>query len=232
MNTAKGSKKRISPAISKTTVEKKYNKNNNNKLKTRTPKNLLLAYTYFLNDQHSSKVIIGFSTETFEAEIIFHRFKECPIYISFKEWEKYFINFKKLEEKRSADQTELLINLEDNKSKALTKILVNFTLDNDNNKIFAMFKNEHQHFLNIIEFMNVVMSYNNNASNNVKEYFNKYMEKCKAKSLFQLSFDDYYIPMNLSHVHCNYSRLFFEIPLYCSSKLFENLININFNIEM
>lgn len=239
MNTAKEIKKRNSSAKNKEMNKNKCKKSGNDKLNMNIPKNLLLAYTYFLNDKHTCKVIIGFSAETFEAQIIFHRFKDIPVYISFNEWEKYFTNFKQLDKKRCADETQLLQDLLESidvKTTITTKVIVNFTLKNDNsnnnnNKIFPMFQNEYQHFLNIIEFLNVVMCYNNTASANVREYFNKYMEKCKAKNLFQLSFDEYYIPMNLSHVHCNYSRLFFEIPLYCSGKLFENLIT-SLNIEM
>lgn len=232
MNTVKETRKRNSSEGIKTTDEKKTRKKSND-----IPKNLLLAYTYFLNEQHTCKIVIGFCAETFEAEIIFHRVKETPIYITFKEWENYFNNFKKIEGSTTTtnDDEFLAALIEKIDAKNTTKTLLNFTWDNDNNnnkKLFALFKKEYTQYVNIIEFLNVVMCYNNNAVGNIKKYFTKYLEKCKAKTLFQLSFDDYYIPMEYSHVHCNYSRLFFEIPIFCSSKLFENILKINFNVEM
>lgn len=225
MNTpVKDNRKRNSSAKSTTSETKRRNK------LSIIPKNLLLAYTYFLNEKHTCKVIIGFDVETFEAEIILHRCNEVPTYISFKEWEFFFAKFKQLNEE---EQKGLTINddqlvdklLENFVLKSTTKMMLNFTLNDYDNKVFTLFKNEHEQFLNIVEFLNIVMCYNSNASNNVREYFNKYMEKCRTKNLLQLTLDDYYIPMQMSHVHCNYSRLFFEIPLYCSMKLFQNVIN-------
>jgi len=63
------------------------------------------------------------------------------------------------------------------------------------------------------------MLYNQGAINSISFYFKTYLERCIQKNKTFLNVDDYF-ELNVSgQIILNYSRLFYEIPIYCKNKL-------------
>lgn len=176
--------------------------------------NLLLNYTYHLDDCHNRKIVLGFDPSSFEAKIVFHRHGLFPVSASFSEWSAVYKHLNelktKMEETLPANQLEL--NNEH-------RIPIN------NNSSIILKQTELYKLFELLTFFNIIMYHNNNASDSVKEYYKKYAEKCKGKSVLTLTCEDFFIPSRTSYVHLNYSRLFYEIPLFCINNLIFDTIN-------
>jgi hypothetical protein len=179
-----------------------------------TPNSLLLAYTYFLNNQQTCKVIFGFDVNTYQAVIIFQRNNFAPLMLNFDEW-THFFNIQK--EETSTDEIH-------NNREALVEPLHN--LEFSSVKTFTLKQNEYEIMEKMINFINAVMIYNCNAQGTVKEYIESYIAKCIERNIHELPYEDCYIPMQISFIHCNYSRLFYEIPIFLKNKILEKLTNV------
>lgn len=175
--------------------------------------NLLLNYTYHLDDCHNSKVILGFDPTSFEAKIVFHQHGRLPVSTTYPGWTTvfhYLCNLKGQFELLPPNQEAL---------KQEHKIPI------DGSSSISLKQPELCKLFEILTFINIVMYHNSNASDSVKEYYKKYAEKCKEKNQLTLSSEDFFIPSRTSYVHLNYSRLFYELPIFCINNLIFDTIN-------
>lgn len=169
--------------------------------------NLLLSYIYFLDKKQTIKIQIGFNIENFAATIIFQRQNKVISELNYLEWYEFYREFKNNQAKLNSKGFLLTFNHAD-RTKKLTLQLDQYT-----------------HFCLMLDFIQAVMSYNNGAELNVREYVFKYFERCIEKNKLRLEQEDFYIPMSLHIAQCNYSRLFYEIPMFLSEKISWSIIN-------
>lgn len=169
---------------------------------------VLLNYTYYLDECQNRKVMLGFDPLTFQAKIVFHLHGRFPVSAFYTAWVALYNHLKKLKSELNDDN--LPLNQETLKKQH--KIPV------DNGSI-TLQQQELYKLLDMTEFLNIVMYHNNNASGNVKEYYTKYIQKCKEKNVIKLADEDFFIPAHTSYVHINYSRLFYEIPMFYSGNI-------------
>lgn len=170
--------------------------------------NLLLNYTYYLDHYHNWKVALGFDPFSFEAKIVFHHHGRFPVSTSYSGWaalHSYLTNLKGeiITDTLPANQEEL--KKEYRIPVGTGSILLTY------NELYKLF--------DLLDFFNIVMFHNNNASESVKEYYKEYVKKCQEKNVLSLSNEYFFIPSRSSYVHINYSRLYYEIPLYCSANI-------------
>lgn len=162
-----------------------------------TNKTLLLAYTYFLNKEHTLAVSTGFDSESCKTSILFQR-----IYNNQTSFYKYnYDEWKKL-------------------NKLSMKYLYDKTCSNAESaqKFFIFNEEEEGNLHNISDFINSVITYNKSAEDFVKAYVTKYINTCMEKQQLKLQ-NEIYMPHGYYNVQCNYSRLFFEIPIMLKEKI-------------
>lgn len=169
--------------------------------------NVLLNYTYYLDNSHNRKVVLGFDTYTFEAKIIFSLDRQTPVSADHTAWTTAYNRLKILKDENGEDLPCNQLGL---KRK--------FQIPIGNAKIGLGFLDLLSMF-EMMDFFNIVMHHNNNASESVKEYYKQYTDKCRQKNVMKLPNDDFFIPLRTSYVHINYSRLFYEIPMFCSTSI-------------
>lgn len=177
--------------------------------------NLLLSYTYYLDHCHNQKITLGFDTFSFEAKIVFHRHGRLPVSTFYSGWQAVY---KHLTDLKGELYTA---TVPANQEELLTEYKIPVDLGSVHLTLSELYN-----IFDILDFLNIVMFHNNNAVESVKEYYKKYCEKCKSRNLILLSNEDFFIPSRTSYVHLNYSRLFFEIPLYCNINIIFDVITI------
>lgn len=167
--------------------------------------NMLLAYTYFLNEAHTVKIVVGFHTELLEATISLHRIGKKLIFINYEDWLEFYQQFH-LHPKNKVSCLQFGIKARKPRS-------------------FVLRDEEIDKFRNLFDFIHLVMVYNKNAEGCVKDYVRKYIRTCVENQQNILK-DEIYIPLNRFNVQCNYSRLFYEIP-FLLKELIVKYLNIN-----
>lgn len=168
---------------------------------------LLLAYTYYLDKKQTLKIQIGFDIENFTATITFHRHQKLICRMNYLEYYAFYNEF--VHGQKKLTNKGYLLNFESNGRK----------------KKITLKMEEYMRFSLMQDFIKAVMSYNSGAELNVQEYISKYIEKCIEKDKLVLEQEDFYIPMSLHIAQCNYSRLFYEIPLFLQTKIYFATIN-------
>lgn len=187
--------------------------------------NLLLAYTYFLNESSTKYIGIGFNSETLLPNLIIRSSKK-EICLSTLDWITFYTSL----------QEESTTDVDDQTRKNKKKLIVKKTQENefvfrfDKEKI-SLTSDEWEKFKTFVNFFNSVMLYNHSAINVINFYINNYLEKCLQNNKKCLDVKEYFEPNMVGQVCLNYSRLFYEIPIYCKNKINNQLyFNINFNV--
>jgi len=185
--------------------------------------NLLLSHTYFLNDQHTSYITIGYNIETFKPVIILYKntvFHE----LSTDAWTTIVYN--NLEMIRNHFYSENSISFVE-----LPKIDGNcdVKLTCRNNERHILFTNGHKKIiLNFEEwervsawssFLQSYIMWSETNWQDVWNYYNLYTMKCFDQKTFSLEMKDFFIPPVIGYNYFNYSRLFNEIPILCKNKI-------------
>lgn len=171
--------------------------------------NLLLNYTYYLDDYHNRKVILGFDPQTFKAKIVFHLHGRFPVSADFIEWSSLYPFLNKLQQTLSSDEEPA--DLEKKNTRKQYKI----PIGGEGNSIILHYS-EILKLFNLMEWFNLVMFHNNNAVDSVKNFYKLYCEKCKEKGVVKLTAKDFFLPVTPSYMYVNYTRLFNEIPSVCN----------------
>lgn len=169
--------------------------------------NLLLSYTYFLNKSHTLKISVGFDCETFEASCIFHRIGKRKIVLKYHEWNKFYYQF------NAKLNMQMIKDIKESLHHGLRSV---------NGQSISINKEEAELFYNLNDFIEAVMTQYKSAELNVKEYVVEYLKLCDEQKVLRLQ-KEIYIPIQRFNVQCNYSRLFFEIPVMLKQKICNNL---------
>jgi hypothetical protein len=171
--------------------------------------NLLLSYTYFLNSIGTKHVSTGFNCNNLETCFVL-RGNSKEIILSCEEWLQLYLNLRECGKKLIKINEEKKINVKVNENELIfyckkSKVILN--------------KNEWNTFQKYIDILHKYMMYNESAEMIVKSYFKLYTEKCLKKSVNYLDFNDYFIPNYKTNTTVNFSRLFYEIRLFCENKI-------------
>lgn len=185
--------------------------------------NLLLSHTYFLNDQHTTYISIGYNIESFKPVIIL--FKNTVYHeLSTDVWTTTIFNH--------LDVIRNHFNRENNISFAeLPKISGNCTvkLTCRNNEPLILFTDgckkiilnseEWEHVYAVSPFLQSIITWSETNWQDIENYYNLYSLKCFDQKKFSLEMKDFYIPPLIGYNYFNYSRLFSEIPIFCKHKI-------------
>lgn len=84
----------------------------------------------------------------------------------------------------------------------------------------------HQEFIMLYsmkDFLNSVVQFAQSTEHLVKEYFDNYLQKCIQNKVSALDSATHFPPISSSNAEINYSRLFYETPIFCKDKIFYEL---------
>lgn len=74
------------------------------------------------------------------------------------------------------------------------------------------------------DFITGVLFHYKPASAEVNDYFNLYTERCVAQNSFNLSKTYPFLPHTQNYIF-NYTRLFYELPIFCKNKIVDAVMD-------
>lgn len=177
---------------------------------------LLLSYTYFINDDCSKYISVGFNPETFKPQTKLHHVGVHQSRLDLKEWIYIFTvkndEFSSLFTSKNPVKICCSLKSLDIKFKK-QKIIING------------FEINAQEWLLIVKLSNFIQSvlyWCRQTANDVINYYQNYVEKCKAHNVYSLEATHFFVN-DTSEMKCNHSRLFYEIPILCKNKLLSDI---------
>lgn len=194
-------------------------------LKYQPPNQLLLSYTYFFDEKYAKYISIGFNIADFKPNIIINHIGEASVTLDLVDWICIFIA--KQQEIDEAFKSDKLENKKFSCAKNLNvqlngKLQV---LKIDNNS-FTYDEWKILHELN--DYIQCVMFWCKQLTADVKNYYNLYVAKCVEKYVYRLDITEFFVPPD-SISRCNFSRMFYELPILCKEKL-KNDISVQTNL--
>lgn len=173
------------------------------------PPPLLLNYTYFLNDEYTKYISIGFQQKDFKPGVIIHSIGENCVELSFFEWLSLFVYIPEIDNAFQTQKMEKIIVVTD-------EIYIKYYKDNNqlllrkNATIIQITKADWIMFLRLTEFFSFIFNWYNQTSEIAKNYYIEYIDKCKQNGVTYLDSSSYFEPKTMKK-NCNFSRLFYEI---------------------
>lgn len=198
----------------------------NSRLSYIAPKQLLLAYNYFFNENNLKYISIGFDTEDFKPTVILNHIGESYTRLDLVDWICIFIA-----KQQDIDDAFISDIKENKKFNCARNMNIHFIAKLNALKIenITINNNEWQTLKLLNDYVQCVMFWCKQLTVDVKNYYKLYVEKCAEKYVYFLDMTEYFIPQQ-SASRCNFSRMFYELPILCKTKL-ENDINERKNIN-
>lgn len=181
--------------------------------------NLLLSYTYYLNNIKNSFVSIGFDAEDFESKIIRKSKKQISFRIS--DWNHLMRNANQINLFFSSDQQFQIENVYGATEIKLRSKFgckeITFGL-----KKMRLKLEEWKIFYQLFPYFNDIMRWNKNAEKTVSEYYYSYVKECVRCNTMLIDPNNI-IPCENQKI-INLRRLQIEIPILMSEKLNDDFV--------
>lgn len=193
------------------------------KKKMATIPNLLLSHTYFLNDQHTCYLNIGYDVNTFETTIIL--FKNTMFHkLSAEMWTTtIFNNLSTINNHFSCENNISFAELPKMEGNCDVKL----TCRNNERRIMftsggkkiVLNSKEWERCSSLSSFLQSIIIWSEAVWTDVANYYYLYVAKCFDRGTHSLQIQDFFIPPVTGYNYFNYSRLFNEIPVLCKQKI-------------
>lgn len=183
---------------------------------------LLLSYSYFLNEKHTSYISVGYDAETFKLKILFYKNTNFQV-LEWCDWINIYNNINIINNFFANPNKTRMIDL--------SRDDCNFKLSSRNhekcwiidgktrgNKLIFN-EREWERFHQLSTYLNSIISWCHVFWIEIENYYRIYANKCIDLNVPTLSADEFFVPYQMINNYCNYSRLFNEIPVLCSRKL-------------
>ena len=207
---------------------------------------LLLSYVYSINENYSKLIAVGFDPNTFIARFILNDVDNDKILIDSDEWYLLFGKQNSINEAISKLKNETSIEEHEKSSLIVLSETLMISIEkldkikicqrcNISNKLLlvSLTLSEWNQLNNLMEFLNIVVTYNRSCTPLIKMYFDLYVERCNQQGKSVLDSADYfffYEDINNNNIKINYSRLFNEIPLLCKVQIENRLLQNSNNV--
>jgi hypothetical protein len=181
--------------------------------------NLLLSYTYFLDRLGLVHISCGFHSATFEPIFVI---RACKKEISFNkvDWYSFYIS---LQNHTGGD-----LKINDDFCIGIGKEFV--TIQSGKTKI-VLKEGEWKVFKDMVQLFHKYMIFYICTSSYISSYVKLYIEKCVASGVSSLPFDSFFSPNFETPFNINWNRLFYEIPIFCKTKIDKNIFFTLFNFD-
>jgi hypothetical protein len=202
--------------------------------------NLLLAYMYHLNRDYSKYISFGYCSKNLEPTILLHTVGQCFLELNCLEYTNIILVSDKINEYfHDASPQQPTDGRVDNRYMDI-KIA---EIDGAKTVMFQRIDNQeavHTITLNEAEwtcmnelmvFFNALTLWYKSSASDVKVYYQHYLKLCADSNRMHLSTSDFYTPNDISNgqfysspITFNYSRLFYEIGIFCRPNIFDNCL--------
>ena len=186
-------------------------------MKNKLP-DLLLSYTYFLDNYNKSLISVGYDTNLLLPIILLIKQPNNFVIIEFSKF-KIINNFRKEINKYFIGDTSSPI-IQSSDFSLLRGKQRGLTIADGDCKI-TLKEKEWNRLYKFIPFINEVINYQYKTAYLVSDFYESYLKQCTEQSVLklnQLPVTPYEVDTNT----INYSRLFYEIPVLCENKLFDD----------
>lgn len=184
---------------------------------------LLLSYTYFINAEHTKYISIGFSVKTFTPCVIINYIGYAQTKLGLTEWLNIFMI-------KHEEISTFFKNCETSKCRKI-KTLKNSQIHFDyvtKSLILNSLAINHEEWIlmqQMTDYIQSVLYWCRYLTRAVSLYYDEYVKRCVENSVYSLDATHFFTD-ETSIIKCNFSRLFWEMPILCKNKLF-NDINIS-----
>lgn len=214
---------------------------------------LLLAYTYFMQNHHEDDdagnvncmlrkhISVGLDVDEFTPHVIIQTSDEKH-FMKFRllEWLSVMVQDVKIKEffdqehdddkkKITCSKLQPSSNITMTLKKQTTGVIALEKKDNTAENLNLTVK-EWNEIIDMNDFITSVLFHYKPASFEIKEYFNLYTARCVEQNTFNLSKSYPFLPNTEKYIF-NYSRLFYELPVFCKNKIvdtvMENMLKYN-----
>lgn len=200
--------------------------------------NLLLSYTYYLNNSHTTSISVGLDTEDFKLKIILYK-NGLHHALNYEDWFLLYKNNNHIEAHFNGEKT-IAKNIDGScgiryklSTRASSKCLTLHQYQQNINKSKKIHINadEWKILNSLSSFLNSIITWFIYSSNDAQLYYEQYVAKCIELNTLKLDSQYFFMPPALTSstptahpvYYCNYSRLFHEIPILCNPKLINDL---------
>ena len=187
---------------------------------------LLLAYTYFINNENSKYISVGYSVENFSPCVIINYIGLGNLKLGLPEWLNIFMV--------KHEEISSLLNAGGvKKCQKLIKTMKNTLIKFDEHTKTIVISNiaiNHDEWLlklQLTDYIQSVLYWCRQTTKEVSSYYNEYVKRCIELNTISLDTTDFFTNTN-SIFKWNDSRLFFEIPILCKNKLYNDINNYNY----
>ncbi len=182
--------------------------------------NLLLSYTYFLDKFGLVHISCDFHSTTFEPIFVIRACKK-EILLNKVDWYSFYISL------QSHKVGDLKIN--DDFCIGIGKEFV--TIQSGKTKI-VLKEGEWKVFKDMVQLFHKYMIFYICTSSYISSYVKLYIEKCVASGgVSSLPFDCFFSPNFETPFNINWNRLFYEIPIFCKTKIDKDIFFTLFNFD-
>lgn len=196
------------------------------KIKIKKPKvevpDLLLAYTYFLNNAHSCHLTIGYDVDDFSMKIIL--FKNNMYHtLLWEDWGLLWSNSTIIQNHFDGQYGIDFLELPRTDGNCSFKISVRngekcFISVQKNKKIVLEIL-EWRKLFSLVSYINAIAMWYNATRMEIQRFYDRYLELCIEKNVFKLNGQDFFKMIEVFPNSFNHSRMFNELSVFCHRKL-------------
>lgn len=195
-------------------------------------KELLLSYTYFLNENHTSYIMIGYDTEDFSCQIILYKNNVFHC-LCIETWKILFANMDTIETFFNEKVKMDFINLPHLENGVQFKLSIRrdkkCMILALNNKKLMLDDVECYKLLSLMTYINSIATWYHMTTKEIRSYFERYKQICIENGVWKLLPQHFFMTGETNHNFYNVSRIFNELPVLCSNKLTNELIAMCYN---
>lgn len=210
-------------------IENEKKKQSKSKRIVESVPDVLLGYTYFLNDIHTCHLTIGYDTDDFTMKIILYKNNVYEI-LYWSEWNLLYNNMVVIkthfEDKMNGIDFMELPKI--NHSRCAIKLTTrNFERGllflQDGKKRLLLNDKEWEKLYSLLPYMHSIVNWYMLSSKEIFQFYKQYMSACVEKNTLRLNSHELMLSNTLNFNYCNFSRLFSEIPILCKQKLINDV---------
>lgn len=192
--------------------------------------NLLLSYNYPLSVEYDKFLLLGYHPITFQPCVVLQNIKKhCAVVFTVFEWQGIVLLIDRLVLNGNIRKVinflpTLSVLMEKTKDGEVTIAFRRKIKKNKTTVVLRM--DEWYTFLSILQLSNPVLHHLQLLAPQVEIYTLEYFKRCADKKCVCLLEQDFFILAPLSDCNfilINFSRLFYEIPIFCLEKIMENV---------
>lgn len=201
---------------------------------------LLLAYTYYLNNEYTKYISLGYNAKTLEASIVLHHIGKSFVELNCYEYtnvillsdhiQAYFYPETGVEDSIN----NRYVNIKFSEFSGIKHVVFTDNRSQQKNHSIRLNYSEWERMQELMGFFSPLTLWYKTTAKDVKKYYNHYVKICCDTNRIRLNNQDFFTPNDvpsddLTHASVgspsfNYSRLFYEIPILCRQSILDKCI--------